>query len=281
MIKLFIKICLASIVVVFFHAPPVLAKDHLTLWIHPYLPAAKLMAKFSPLVEYLSQECDLTIDVRISKSYDAHIDNVGKGRVDFAYMGPAPYARMTQRYGQKQLLAVLEVNGKPFYSGMIIVRKGSAIKKLEDLRGKKFAFGNPKSTMSHLVPHFMLRQAGVVDAELEGVAFLGSHSNVALGVLGGYYDAGGVKEAIFYQYEGRGLALLAQSEPIGEHLFLASNTLPQAIIKKLRRALVALKDQGVLGSIKKSATGMGLVHDENYDSLRQVLQQCDKYDARE
>lgn len=199
--------------------------------------------------------------------------------MDLAYMGPVSYVKMTHTYSKKPVLACLEVNGKPFFHGMIITRQNSTIKTMQDLQGKRFAFGDPNSTMSCLMPCYMLSQEGIDLENLEKYEFLGSHNNVALGVLGGYYDAGGVKEGVFYKYQGRGLKMLAKSPAIAEHVFVASDNLPEATINSLRQSLLNLKDKTILSSIKKSVTGMALVKDEDYDTLRTILHQFDKLET--
>lgn len=262
-----------------FDVPPAAAQDDtekkLELWVHPYLPAIQIIKKFSPLTDYLGKKIGQPIRVKVSKSYQSHIENVGKGRTDFAYLGPASYVKVTSNYAKQNILACLEINGSPYFQGMIIARQESPIKTLEDLIGKKFAFGDPNSTMSHFVPRYMLLQKGVTIDKLQQHEFLGSHHNVALGVIGGYYDAGGVKEGVYYEYKDRGLRLLAESPPIAEHLFVANNNLPAETIDKVRQLLVNLKDQTILKAIKPSVTGMALVKDEDYDHLRTILKQFD------
>ena len=274
----FIKICFLFCIVIHLSAGRVHAGDQLTLWVHPYLPATELFRKFSPLAVYLGEKCGRTIQVKVSKDYNSHIERVGKDRMDIAYLGPVSYVKTTHTYGKKTLLAALEVNGKPFFHGMIIARKDSSIKTLQDLPGKKFAFGDPNSTMSCLAPRYMLWEAGV-DVEKLKTEFLGSHYNVALGVIGGYYDAGCVKEAVYYKYQERGLKILAKSQPVAEHLFVVNSKLPETIINNLRQSMVSLKDKTILTSIKESATGMAVVKDEDYDNLRAMLQRLDMLEA--
>ena len=100
------------------------AAEPLTLWIHPYLPATELIKKFTPLANYLSEKCGLIILVKVSESYKAHIERVGEERMDLAYMGPASFVITFDVYGAKNVLSRLEVNGNPFYQGMIIIRRG-------------------------------------------------------------------------------------------------------------------------------------------------------------
>ncbi|MFC1513242.1 phosphate/phosphite/phosphonate ABC transporter substrate-binding protein [Thermodesulfobacteriota bacterium] len=248
----------------------------LTILIHPYRTAAILTKNFTPLAEYLSKAANTPIRVEISKSYKSHMQQVGEEQFGLAYLGPAPYVQITHTYGAKTILGRLEVNGSPFFHGIIIARKDSSVKELKDLVNKKFAFGDPNSTMSHFVPRFMLAQAGVDIANLKDHAFLGMHANVALGVIGGYYDAGGVKENIFATYKDRGVKLLAKSPPISEHLFVAAKHIPPATVENIRQALYSLQDPTILSLIKKSLTGIVPSEDKDYDSLRVILKKFNK-----
>ena len=251
------------------------AQEPLVFWIHPYLPATELIKRFTPLARYLEDKLSRPVTIKIEKSYQAHINRVGNDEFDIAFMGPSSYVNMSGAYGKKPLLARLVVRGKPVFFGMIIVRTDSPINNLKDLRGKSFAFGDPNSTMSHLVPRYMLKKAGVGLNDLKKYEFLHTHHNVALGVLGGYYDAGGVKEEVFRQYRERGLRMLAKSPPISEHPFVARTTLPTTLVEALRKAFLELNgnDRGpaVLTSIKKSVTGIAPARNEDYDTLRSVM----------
>ena len=133
--NLFIKVGFLFSLVIYLSADQVHANDQLTLWVHPYLPATELISKFSPLAAYLSKKSGRSVEVKVSKSYQSHIKRVGEGQMDLAYMGPASYVKMTHAYGKKTVLACLEINGSPFFHGMIIALENSAIKTLQDLQG--------------------------------------------------------------------------------------------------------------------------------------------------
>jgi phosphonate transport system substrate-binding protein len=152
---------------------------------------------------------------------------------------------------------------------------------LSDLEGKSFAFGDPDSTMSHLVPRYMLIEAGIVVEELAHYEFLRSHHNVVLGVLVGDFQAGAVKEEVFYEYEGRGLKALAWTPEIAEHLFVASKKLPAKTVGSLREAMLALKDEpggrDVMSSIKQGVTAFVPAQDADYDNLRNILHTLEEH----
>jgi phosphonate transport system substrate-binding protein len=256
------------------------AEDSLTLCIHPYLPATELTRRFSPLAEYLSRKVGLPIAVRVQKSYQSHIDRTGKDEADIAYVGPVSYVKIVETYGEKPLLARLVVRGEPAFFGMIIVREDSPIRSLEDLAGRSFAFGDINSTMSHLVPRYMLKEGGVTVNRLAKHEFLGSHHNVALAVLGGYFDPGGAREAVYYEYRERGLRMLAKSPPIAEHVFLARRSLPAEILESLQKAMLSLHEDErgaeILTSLKSGVTALAKVDDSDYDNLRKILAMPDR-----
>lgn len=253
---------------------PTVAQGPLTLGVHPYLPATELVDRFTPLANYLSKKIDRPITVEIAKNYQTHIDQTGKDQTDIAYMGPAPYVRMVDQYGKKPVLARLEINKKSTFQGIIIVRQDSPFQTLADLGGKHFAFGDPNSTMSHLVPRYMLWKADVLK-KLASSTYLHNHHNVALGVLIGEFDAGAVKEEVFYQYRQRGLKELTRTPLISEHLFVAKKSLPPEKVEALRNALYQIKNDkegpAIMTAIKKDMTGLVPAADKDYDNLREIL----------
>jgi phosphonate transport system substrate-binding protein len=270
----------AIALIAFFAANPSSAGRPLVLQVHPYLPATEIIERFSPLADYLGKSIGRPVVVRISVDYQQHIDLIGKDKADVAFMGPASYVSMVDRFAGKPLLARLEIDGSPTFKGAIIVAKESGIRSLSELKGKRFAFGDPNSTMSHLVPRYMLWKAGVDIKDLAGHTFLHNHHNVVLGVLAGKFDAGAVKSEVFYVYEERGLRVLAWSPKLSEHVFVTSSLLPKETIDKLRNALSALSssDDGrkILKGVNEHATGLVPVEDVDYDTLRTILRALKK-----
>ncbi len=247
----------------------------LILGVHPYRSAVTLMESYKPLASYLSRKTGRIITVKISKDYRTHIRLIGEDKLDIAFMGPASYVEMVAHYGRKPLLARQVIQGSPTFQGKMVVRQESTISSLAELAGKHFAFGDVASTMSHLVPRYMLRNAGVTVDQLAGYRFLGSHDNVALAVLMGDFDAGTVKESIYKKYQPRGLKVLATTPALSEHLFVTRSTLPDEVRQVLSTSLYALKDdpQGsaIMNSIEPGMTAWVPATDADYNNLRTIL----------
>ena len=251
------------------------AEEPLTLAVHPYLPVKEIMTRFTPLADYLGKEIGRPVSVRVGRDYDEHIMYLGKDRADIAFMGPASYVTMVAKYGKKPLLARLETDGNPLFRGYFIVRQDSPLKSLADLKGKRMAFGDRDSTMSHLVPQYMLEKAGVPLDKLAEYKFLGSHNNVVLAVLSGDFDAGAVKDEVFDKYAKQGLRALVDTPYYSDHVFVTRSTLAPGMIQALRSAMLRLKDtpggREILETIKPHTTALVPAVDTDYDNIRQVL----------
>jgi phosphonate transport system substrate-binding protein len=247
----------------------------LILGIHPYLPAEEIKQRFTPLMQYLALKLDRPVQLRVSKNYETHIENMGHNQYDIAYFGPASYVELTEKYGLYPLLARLAIDGIPYFHGYIVTRTESSIHELSELKGKRFAFGSPHSTMSYLIPRHMMKQAGVEIEDLAGHKFLGNHRNVALGVLLGRFDAGAVKEEVYLKFKDKGLRQIAGSPQIPEHLFVANKKLPQDQVALLRDCLLNLandpKADVVLTAIKKHLSALVSVNDDDYKTLHSLI----------
>jgi phosphonate transport system substrate-binding protein len=273
-------ILILFICIVLFLPSPGFPEGPLTLQVHPYLPSSELLKKFSPLITYLKNKLESEVVCNISGDYQKHIEMVGNDKVDIAYLGPVSYVKMVNKFGNKPLLARLEIKGSPLFQGVIVTHKSSSIRSVKDLKGKRFAFGDPDSTMSYIVPLTVLFDKGINLQDLDKHSFLHGHSNVALGVLMGDFDAGAVKEEIFYEYKNRGLIDLEWTPKISEHLFVTKSSLSDDTINKLRAALLSLRDDPdanrIMSSIKQDITALVPVEDRNYDNLRVILKKAEK-----
>jgi phosphonate transport system substrate-binding protein len=243
--------------------------------VHPYLSPSELQKRFQPLTEYLTKTLRRPVSLEICKDYEEHIIKAGENRAEISFMGPVSYVKMVEAYGRHPILGVLEISGRHTFQGVIFTAEESRMRSLSDLRGSRFAFGDQSSTMSHLVPRYMLLQAGIDVKDLSKHEFLSNHDNVALGVLIGEFDAGAVKEEVFRKYEKRGIRVLAKTPEIAEHLFVASSDLPPEAILALRVAFRGLRDESngkeVMWAIKKNMTGIVPAEDGDYDNLRRIL----------
>ena len=271
------------------HSIPARAADRagqtLLLGVHPYLSYGELQNRFLPLVHYLSKSLGMTVRVRVGRNYAEHVDEIGNDRIDIAYFGPISYVHMVEKYGSKPLLARLERNGKAALVGHIVVPDNSPLRHVTELRGKAFAFGDPESTMSTVVPQAVLAAAGITLGDLSHYANYRGHSNVALAVLSGQMDAGAIKSEVYEEFKERGLRSLARMPEVSEHLFVARGDMPPSLVEKIRVLLLGIagdpEGMQALKALHRDATGLVPVSDGDYDPLRKLLTSTGQQDGQD
>ena len=258
---------------------PAHGHETIVLGIHPYQPDKNLQEMFAPLADHLALATGLSVEIRVGSNYEEHIHAIGVGLVDLAFMGPAGYVNLTLLFGDHPILGKIVTNGEPVFRGHIVVPENSPLTSLEELAGQRLAFVDRYSTM-YLVPYAMMKQAGLTQEDLSGLSFLGSHPNVALGVLAGDFVAGAVKAEVFLEFANRGLRSLSPTMEIPEHVFVASDSLDAEHQTEIWTALMELNSTEIgvriLQSIKPSITGVIAGEDADYDQLRGLLKFLDE-----
>lgn len=148
----------------------------------------------APLRDYLNKALGGPVNLIIPTNYNATVEALGNGSLDFAYLGALTYVKAHERYGVVPL--VQRSIDKQFHS-LFITQTNSSIHNLSDLRGKNFAFGDINSTSGHLIPYSEMKQAGLdVDHDLH-FRYSGSHAATAKVVESGIDDAGALDETVY------------------------------------------------------------------------------------
>lgn len=233
--------------------------------------AVKMNKMFAPLARFVGDILGQRLTVRLGHDYEDAIEDLGSGRALLSYQTPSTYIEAQARYPGVEPLVVPLHHGEPFYRAAIVVRADADIDSVAALAGRRFAFGDPKSTGSKAMPEFMLRQAGVRLTDLARYGFVGNHDNVAQAVLGGEYDGGGLMLSVAEKYTTQGLKILAVSEPIPQFPLCASPALGEAERRRLVEALCALDDPKILSALGSGVTGFAPIRDADYDSVRAML----------
>lgn len=243
--------------------------------IHPFDTPTRLFARFRPLTLYLAGVLGRPLKLMIASTYDEQIAMITDGRALLAYMGPTPYVRARER-GKVEILAGEAEGGQAFYQSAIIVRADSPMQRVSDLKGRRMAFGAEISMSSSVAPKLMLAQAGVTLASLAAYSHLGRHERVALAVLHGDFDAGGLRLDIARAYLDRGLRILATSPPLPPHGIVASPALPAPLRQQVRLALLHPDATG-LAAMRALGEGISFVpvDDGHYDAVRRMLKRLE------
>lgn len=207
--------------------------------------------KYQPLVDYLTQHTRWRVELDLSSSYRETVARLCSGRVQIAYLGPFTYLRAAEACGVRPVVR-LNSGRRETYRSHILVREDSPIKDLAGLRGKSFGYGAVLSTSSHLIPRLMLQEAGLRPGQDVFCRYYQHHERAARAVLLGEVAACGIRDLVADQFKGRGLRVVARSEPIPNFPLALTPNPPADLERALVKALVDLpaRDPAVAHTIE-------------------------------
>lgn len=240
--------------------------------------ASTVIKNNKPLKDYLAKALGKEIELVVTTDYSSMIEAMRHGRLELAYFGPLSYV-MAKTKSEIEPFAALKKKGKTTYQGVVIANTKSAIEKIEDIKGKNMAFGDPASTSSHLIPKSILAAKGLKHQKDYKEHFLGAHDAVALTVQSGKADAGGLSKPIFESLVAKGVIdpkkvkVITESKPFPQYPWVMRSDLKPELKAKIRKAFVEATEPTVLKPFK--AEGFGPVNDKDYDVVRELAKVLD------
>jgi phosphonate transport system substrate-binding protein len=231
-----------------------------------------MFEKFLPLKYYLERELGRPVAITIARDYDAAIEGLVKGTVHLSYLDPAAYCEARARYKGKVIPLVRAIGSDSAAARSVLVTKDlRGLEKIVDVKGKRLALGSARSSFSNLIPLAMLHDVGIDAGDFARVDYLQQEDRIALSVLVGTYDVGGLSEAVAKKYAADGLRIIKRSDPVPQLFLCASATLSQKDRDTLAKSLTALKDKGILASIEQDMEGFVPAEDRDFDLVRIMI----------
>lgn len=228
----------------------------------------------APLRDYLAAKIGRPVELVIPTNYNATVEGLGNGSLDFAYLGGLTYCKAHQAYGVLPL--VQRASDRQFHA-LFITQTDSSIHALTDLKGKRFAFGDVASTSGHLMPDYALRNAGIDPDKDLTVRFTGNHPATAKAVESGTVDAGAIDESVYKsmidggQIDKTKVRVFYTTPPFVDYVWVARKDISKADQDAFADAFLALRepqDDKILGILR--GTSFVRANDAEYATLRTV-----------
>ncbi len=238
---------------------------------------AASVSEKAPLQAYLTKALGRDVELIIPTNYNATVEALGNGSLDFAYLGGLTFVKAHAQFG---VVPLVQRSSDLQFHSLFITGTSSSIHSLKDLKGRNFAFGDINSTSGHLMPFSELKQAGIdADTDLH-FRYTGSHPATAKAVESGAVDAGALDETVYNSMIADGkldktkVRVFYTSKPFVDYVWVARKDIDSATQEKLTQAFTRLKE-GQDDEILKILRGKSFVRANNqeYDALRAVAQQ--------
>lgn len=161
--------------------------DSITIGFLPGGDATHLKAGAVAIAQALQDQLNIPVNVYLSKNYSGLVVALKTKKVDFAFLTAMSYVASEKEVATKVLLK--KVWEEPFYYSVIMTKKNSSLKKIEDLKGKRFGFVDEKSTSGYLYPQVVFKKKNIGPFVGAQAKITGSHANSVEALDKGEVDA--------------------------------------------------------------------------------------------
>lgn len=211
------------------------AAGELSVAVVPQFPAAETHRQWSPLLERLGRDTGLALKLKLQASIPKFEIELLAGLHDIVFMNPY---HLLMALGSQAYLPLVR-NAKPL-TGILVVRRESPARQVQDLHGQRLAFPAPNAFGASLWMRALL-------SEHEHLAFetlyAQTHSNVYRHVIRGEAAAGGGVNTTFAQEREEvraDLRVIYETPGAASHPLCAHPRVPASVRAALTDALLAL-----------------------------------------
>lgn len=194
--------------------------------------------QYLPFLDYLGERQPWTFELVLEQQYHDIVRRLEQGSLDIALLAGRTYLQAAERTPIVPISAVLGVDGTPTTRSLIVAREDRTdLNSLQDLKGKRFAFGSRDSTASHLAPLDHLIGHDMPPEVFRSCVNLPTHDAVARAVLRGEFDGGAMGEPMALRYLGSGLKVIDATKPFPGFIIVARADVPEEVRTALQRVL--------------------------------------------
>lgn len=228
------------------------ANPKIRIAILPCTDIVKTFIKYQPLQKYLEHELGRKVEILIPNSLQSFKKIIRSNEADFAFQTAHVYLMLSKQYNTHIIIKSLTKKGKGSHRGVIIARRDSGIKNIEDLRGKAVIFGPAYSTAKWLAPVNLLLKNGIdPNKDLKDYSHSNSCESIAMKICLGQGDAGAICEYSYKEIADNKspspdeippdvLTVIAKTQKIPNWIFAARKGIDDLTVVRVTEALLNL-----------------------------------------
>ena len=239
----------------------VYAKDTLVFAPLPIENQKILYDKFYPMIEHLEQKLGKKILFNYNDSYADILKKFENQEIDFAYLGPLPYVELKKKYpAALPIVNFKNEDGETTYTCSLVTF-------VKNTSTDKVALTQALSTCGYLSVNFLLNN----NLSKHKYRYLGKHDSVALEIIRGNFDIGGVESSIAKDYYHLGHEEVARTKELPTFAIVAnSQSLSKDEIKSIKNSLLHVSKDTLKNWDKSMKYGVKEANDGLYDALRVI-----------
>jgi phosphonate transport system substrate-binding protein len=257
-------------------AKPATAGREYVFAIHPLHNPVRLFEVYGPLIEYLNRNIPgTTFRLEASRNYEEFENKLYSRQFDFAL--PNPYQTLNSLGHGYHVIAKMGDDYK--FTGIILVRRDSGIKKVTDLKGKKVSYPARTALAATMMPQYYLQTHGLdVNRDIENL-YVGSQESSIMNVYLGNVAAAATWPLPWDAFQkehpdkARELQLKWETEPLINNGVVARDDVPEALVKRVAQLLDTLhtSEEGKAILARMPLSRFELADDRRYRVIEDFL----------
>lgn len=269
----------ASILALTLSSSAALAAEPVKIGIAAMISPKETIKYYKQMIDYVGAKLGQPVEMIQKHDYDETDKMLESGALNIAFLCSGPYIKDKEKFGA-ELLVAPQSYGEPFYYAYIIVHKDSPIKDLAGLKGKTFAFTDPKSNTGKMVPTYMVgKEFKMAPEQFFSKTFYTKTHDKSIEAVGKKVADGASIDSLIYDYAAKkNPALTAQTKIIRKS---PKYGIPPVVVRKDINPELRAKIRDIFLNMHKDPAGKAILagimvdkfivpKDSDYDSVREM-----------
>ncbi len=206
----------------------------------------KMIEDIGKVMDYVSKKVGVRFVVVPSIGYEKSIKKLRDGDIDAGIFGSAP-AFISFKEEIAEPIARPEIRKSSVYYGYWLTLKESGLKKIEDFKGKRFAYVDPYTSAGYLFPRAAVKEKGFDPDNFFGtVKFSKTHEAAIQMLLNGSVDGCAAKDTAYKKFIDTNIELkdriniIEVAGPFPERTLTISKRVDEGIRKKIKETMLKM-----------------------------------------
>lgn len=206
----------------------------------------ELQRKFAPLGSYLEKELGMKVQFVPVTDYAGVVTALTSDQIDMAWLGGFTFVQASQH---GKVVPLVQRAEDARFTAKYIGSVTAGIKTLQDLKGKRFAFGSASSTSGHLMPRYFLEKQGIQpESYFKTVGYSGAHDATVAWVASGKVEGGALNASVWDKLVEAGkvdqskVRLLGTTPTFYDYNWTVRGSMDKKLQQKIQAAFLKLDD---------------------------------------
>ncbi|MDI6744448.1 MAG: phosphate/phosphite/phosphonate ABC transporter substrate-binding protein [Thermodesulfovibrionales bacterium] len=235
---------------------------------------------YQEIIDYIGEQINQPVQMIQRRTYEEMDLLLEKGEVKAAFLCSASYVMDKRNFGV-ELLVAPSVNGSTVYHSYIIVHKDSPVKSFPELKGKIFAFTDPRSNSGKLYPTYLLKTMNSSPEKFFKRHVYSYSHNKSVDLVAKKIADGAAVDSLVYEHMlkndspyAKQTRVIKRSPPYGMPPVVVPKDIDRNLKKKIKEALLNIHTTPKGVAILKAMMINRFVEisDSAYDSIRKMEQ---------